>query len=283
MRVDWCGDEPAHPMTETRPNKLCLWRDSVLYLGDSFDPQMHRHHAVQCCIALEEPLEVRWEDGGAWHACHSAVIGANIPHSIKNPCGQLCILYLEKASSDYRSILDFRGVSAERGVRIDPLLSSTPVSRALREKLLRAMSTDLDPDAANDLRDACLQLLHGHISPATDLDPRLSALLATLHERPGESFAGDELARGVGLSQSRMQHLFKEQMGIPVRRYVLWMRLRHVLELAVAGESLTAAAHASGFSDLAHFTRTFRAMFGIKPSALLGGGAGLVPLLCERT
>ena len=110
----------------------------------------------------------------------------------------------------------------------------------------------------------------------------MSTLLRKLHERPGELFAGAELATLIGLSESRMQHVFKEQMGIPIRRYVLWMRLRHVLELALSGSSLTTAAHSSGFSDLAHFTRTFRATFGIKPSALLSGESGLVPLLCDR-
>ena len=269
-------------MTEDRPNKICLWRDGVLYLGESFDPEMHRHNAVQCCIALQGRLQIRWQKGDAWQTCYSAVIGANVSHSIANPEGPLCILYLEKASRDYRSILDFHGVSAERGIRIDPLVSSTPVSGTLREALLAAMSADLSPAAANELRRSCLRLLHGHISPPKDLDPRMSTLLARLHERPGLAFSGAELANLIGLSESRMQHVFKDQVGIPIRRYVLWMRLRNVLELALAGSSLTTAAHASGFSDLAHFTRTFRATFGIKPSALLSGGSGLVPLFCER-
>ena len=268
-------------MSETLPNKICLWRDSILYLGDSFDPLMHRHHAVQCCIALEGQLRVRWNEDEAWTACYSAVIGANIPHSIANPEGPLCILYLEKASNDYRSILDSHGVSGKLGVRVDPLVQKTPTSRALLEVLVTAMSTQLEESGAKELRQACLRLLRAHISPAKDLDPRVSELLAELHESPGRLFSGRELASLVGLSESRMQHLFKQQTGIPIRRYVLWMRLRHVVELTVSGASLTTAAIESGFADLAHFTRTFRAMFGIKPSALLGGGSALVPLFCD--
>lgn len=267
---------------ESRPNQLCLWRDSVLYLGDSFDPEMHRHHAVQCCIALEGEMRIRLEKDGEWQSCYSAVIGANVSHSIANPDGALCILYLEKTSTDYRSILDFHGISGTRGTQIEPLVSSVPVSTALLASLIEARGTQLEPSSANDLRQACLGFLHGQLSPPKEVDRRISAVLANLHERPGRLLAGNELANVAGLSESRMQHLFKEQIGIPIRRYVLWMRLRHVVELAVSETTLTSAAHASGFSDLAHFTRTFRAMFGIKPSALLSGGTGLVPLLCDR-
>lgn len=35
-----------------------------------------------------------------------------------------------------------------------------------------------------------------------------------------------------------------------------------------SGSSLTEAAHAAGFADSAHFSRTFRRMFGVAPASL---------------
>lgn len=267
---------------DSRRNKLCLWRDCVLYLGDSFDPELHRHHAVQCCIALEGKLQIRSHQHEQFEECTSAVIGANVSHAIANPDGPLCIIYLEKNSSDYSSILDFHGMSTEQGLRADPLLFDTKFSGSLREALASAYESSLDPTEANDLGERCLQLFRGHLSSSSALDPRISSLLAILHERPDQPVSGNSLADQVGLSESRMQHLFKEHVGIPIRRYVLWMRLRNVIELALVDTPLTEAAHASGFSDSAHFSRTFRAMFGIKPSILLSGQARVVPLLCDR-
>ncbi len=269
-------------MSDSLPNKLCLWRYSVLYLGDSFDPQMHSHHAVQCCIALEGMLRIRWEGEDGWQSCQAAVIGSNVPHSITNPDGPLCLVYLEKASNSYRSILDYHCVSAGCTTRATPLILDKPVSRTLCETLLTAMSSELWSDRANELKRACLKLFHDQISEPQPLDHRISLLLNNLHEQPGRSFSGVELADLACLSESRMQHLFKQQIGIPIRRYILWVRLRHVLELALAGATLTTASHESGFSDSAHFTRTFKAMYGIAPSALLAGGAGLAHLFCER-
>ena len=49
----------------------------------------------------------------------------------------------------------------------------------------------------------------------------------------------------------------------------LWLRLRRAVELLASAGSLTEAAHDAGFSDSAHLSRTFRKMFGVKPSLLL--------------
>ena len=82
------------------------------------------------------------------------------------------------------------------------------------------------------------------------------------------SVSGTELAAQLGLSASRLTHLFTEQVGIPLRRYVLWSRLRAAITRVQAGDDLTGAAHGAGFADSAHLTRTTREMFGLPPSVL---------------
>ena len=85
-----------------------------------------------------------------------------------------------------------------------------------------------------------------------------------------------ELARGVGLSSERLRHLFKEQMGLPMRRYVQWLRLLRALTQALGGASMTQAAVDAGFADAAHLTRTSRRMFGLPPTAFAPADAILV-------
>jgi AraC-like DNA-binding protein len=79
---------------------------------------------------------------------------------------------------------------------------------------------------------------------------------------------GTEVAAAVGVSVSRLTHLFTEQVGIPLRRYVLWLRLRMAITEVLGGADLTDAAHSAGFADSAHLTRTCRDMFGLPPSVL---------------
>jgi AraC-like DNA-binding protein len=75
------------------------------------------------------------------------------------------------------------------------------------------------------------------------------------------------LADTVCLSESRLVHLFKEQVGIPTRQYALWNRL--LTAITKLGQyNLTEAAHAAGFTDSAHFSKTFSRMFGVSPSLL---------------
>jgi len=60
------------------------------------------------------------------------------------------------------------------------------------------------------------------------------------------------------------------EAGLPFRRYVLWGKLSGAMAAFGRGATLSAAAHAAGFADSAHLTRTWRAMFGITPSTMVG-------------
>src|SRR5262249_33439682 len=74
---------------------------------------------------------------------------------------------------------------------------------------------------------------------------------------------------GMGcLSPSRFMHAFTESVGVPVRPYILWLRLQRAACDLTEGASATSAAHRAGFSDSAHLTRTFRRMLGATPSEL---------------
>ncbi|MEJ0022042.1 MAG: helix-turn-helix domain-containing protein [Alphaproteobacteria bacterium] len=77
-----------------------------------------------------------------------------------------------------------------------------------------------------------------------------------------------EAAKQVGLSNARASHLFVEQTGLAFRTYLLWLRLIRAVDRYSAGASLTDAAHEAGFSDSAHFSRTFRRMFGLSAASL---------------
>ncbi len=90
------------------------------------------------------------------------------------------------------------------------------------------------------------------------------------------------LAQAVHRSPSRLAHRFREATGVPLRRYVLWCRVRAAMEMAMRGSNLTEAAHVAGFADSAHLSRTFRAMFGIAPSFMFEHGR-LGVTFCEAT
>jgi AraC-like DNA-binding protein len=102
------------------------------------------------------------------------------------------------------------------------------------------------------------------------IHPGVRRVLSHLHE-PRAAFDGlslKELAEIARLSPSRFMHAFTESVGIPVRPYILWIRLQRGACDLMDGASVTNAAHRAGFSDAAHMTRTFRRMLGATPSDL---------------
>lgn len=77
-----------------------------------------------------------------------------------------------------------------------------------------------------------------------------------------------EVAHGIGLSESRVTHLVGAQFGAPPSTWRRWLRLRDAVDRVAAGASVTEAAHAAGFADSSHMSRTCRTTLGLPPSAL---------------
>jgi AraC-like DNA-binding protein len=113
--------------------------------------------------------------------------------------------------------------------------------------------------------------LTGMVERPEPLDQRVTEAVQLIHGAAEKRLTASEIADKVCLSESRLVHLFSAQIGIPLRRYMLWSRLIDAVQEILHGSSFTAAAHMSGFSDSAHLSRTFRRMFGLTLSNLVGG------------
>jgi AraC-like DNA-binding protein len=94
-------------------------------------------------------------------------------------------------------------------------------------------------------------------------DPRLERALSALDSLLNRKVAASALAAEANLSLSQLQRLFASQLGLPIRRLVLWRRLRLSMVLILAGNSVTQAAHEAGFADSAHFSRSLKKLFGV--------------------
>jgi AraC-like DNA-binding protein len=102
------------------------------------------------------------------------------------------------------------------------------------------------------------------------MHPKVNRVLKHLRARlgKGEDFSLKTLAAVSGLSRSRLMHVFTESVGVPLRPYILWLRLQRGSCELMNGATATEAAHVAGFSDAAHLTRTFRRMLGTTPTDL---------------
>jgi len=89
------------------------------------------------------------------------------------------------------------------------------------------------------------------------------------------------LARVAHLSPSRLLHVFTASLGVPIRPYILRLRIQLASSELVRGARVAAAAQRAGFADAAHLAGTFRRMLGATPTETAGRGASRTVTISE--
>jgi len=247
--------------------RIVMWEGASLWIvdaaqakrGETGRADFHSHHAIQISLALGGwfRLDTQGEHVGG----EAAAIAADTQHVIDAE-GLTGIIFVEPESEAGRAIA--RRLFGERElVAVEPEIIGN-----LRDRLADAYQSPVRDDGRLVAlgRELVSALSAG--AAATETDPRIRKVIAWAVEHIDQPIGlSDALAVG-GLSASRLRHLFVEQTGLPFKTYLLWLRLTRAVEGVAAGASLTQAAHEAGFSDSAHFSRTFRRMFGVPPAAL---------------
>jgi AraC-like DNA-binding protein len=93
----------------------------------------------------------------------------------------------------------------------------------------------------------------------------------------------EDIAQGVGLSKRQLERIFRKVVGKSIQEFSRDLRVFYGLWLlANSDKTITAVATESGFSDISHFNRLFRATFGCAPSTLRREGADAMKLTIQR-
>jgi len=242
--------------------RLYFWRHRALYVGPGLPASVHAHHAVQVFVPLSGGIRLRTGLGARWRLFEGAVVPSNQPHESDVPVDLIATLWLEPDWTE-----------ARYGVRPRSDIPILPVSRSCLQRIVPRLVAcwrgGLDARRVGAVMDDVEAALAREWHPAPTGDPRVARARAILDSLPERRVTAQELAGAVSLSASRLTHLYSAQTRMPPRRYLVWLRLLDSVQELARGASLTQAAHAVGFSDAAHLSRTFRRMLGFTPSAAL--------------
>lgn len=92
-------------------------------------------------------------------------------------------------------------------------------------------------------------------------------IIDLMEGRIEEPLALPRISSIAGLSLRQIERLFKQQVGMPPIRFYTRLRLRHARRLLHHSDmSILEVAIASGFRTTEHFSRSFRAEFGLPPT-----------------
>ena len=243
------------------------WDGGCLLIGNAAGVvPIHAHYGIQIAFGSERGVLLRTSDTDDWTEYFGALVPSRQPHSFDaSPVRFWAVMFVEPETREGRALAQLHGNRSIVEIPEAVLASAaTELFSAWRE----ARSKVAVIEAARRV----IHAIVGDIEPTTISDERILRAVAYIRAHPGSNLSLEEVAAEACLSPSRFRHLFVEQTGMALRPYILWRRFLHVWELLMAGESLSAAAHAAGFADAAHLTRTSRRMFGFPPSALQMNG-----------
>ncbi len=99
-------------------------------------------------------------------------------------------------------------------------------------------------------------------------DEHVGRALATLHERPGQAWSLDDLAKEAGLSRSMLAERFAHYVGVPPMKYLAQWRMQLAASL-LTGSTMGIAeiAERVGYGSEAALSRAFKRLVGVAPSA----------------
>lgn len=232
--------------------KFGMVQGSAYYIGSDIQTAEHAHHALELVFALDKPFNLTTKEK-TFKNVYGIIVKPNIAHRFIGRKSDYLFIFLEPELLQARQILDHFPMSSP-GVRELPLMDGPPGEREIFN--FNFLKSTLGIPVST--------------TPAKKIDdPRLEKITAFIADNldAGKIKSG-ELAARIHLSESRFLHLFKEKLNLPVRKYILWLRLQKALMFISRGADFTESTHKAGFSDSAHFSRTFFKMFGVTPSSL---------------
>ena len=230
--------------------------ERIVYDGQLGKLQQHSHATLALLLGVERPFTLVTEVGTS--SCSVAIVPAGVEHELDFFGARAVVVYVEPHDASYAG---YHRAAA----------GTCPFIATLSAPWLTAITAWSERQHCEQLLACAAEVFR---APRAAVDRRVRELAASFNR--GELLDAEmpEMAASIGLSSSRLVHLIKSELGVGVRRLKQHYRFKLVARAAAEGQNLTAAAHAAGFADSGHFSRTFLETFGLSPSKVLLRGVG---------
>lgn len=243
-------------------NHLIIWKETSLFIGsNNTSISEHRHPMIQLIICINDLF--LWKDTHSnWIKKKALLVAPNQTHECNASGKEILIIGVDPESIFgqfitnhhllHEPIIDFPSANLEK-------LDIDQITRQIENNNLVELY-------------GSIKLLFGYKPnkyPLKETDQRIKKVLDFIKNNIHTQITTEILMKVSNLSESRLLHLFKQEMGLPIRNYILWHRLQLAFKELSKGHSLTKVAYITGFSDQSHLTRTFVKVIGATPSSLL--------------
>lgn len=258
--------------TSSLSSKLFLWDKRTLYIGPLPDPISLSQGASTLLVSLNGDFHFKTKDMETLIATSSLLIPAGLNIHVDTGDKIIANCNLDPLCEDFFYLSkSMNQIESNAFINLEKLNDFKATYQKFREEPYTSDS------AYKCLDNLFLSSLPDDIEGATKFstDQRIIDVVELIKEKVDDNLSVETLAAKVGLSEPRLMQLFKEKTGVPIRRYRLWHRLYTTSQNLAKGYSLTDAALLAGFTDSAHFSKTFKDMLGMSPTRILGQPNGI--------
>jgi len=250
MAAEVTGDTPARPQVQ---GTLFLWPDHWQVVGQLIANRPHRHISASLLVGLDRPFRLQVD--GQWRLTRAALVAPDVVQALDPGMASMWIAQLDPDSDHWRALVPVAG-------------SASSVDLDLGDGWFTAVQGQ---DCAGVA--ACLEALVSATGRApVPLDARVRRVCDVLRRELPDRLDVGALAAEVGLSASRLTHLFRQQTGVPLRRFLLHLKMNRALAFWRPDRPVSHLAMEAGFYDQPHLVRTARNMFDALPSEYVSGG-----------
>ncbi|MEK4519340.1 AraC family transcriptional regulator [Paenibacillus sp. FSL H8-0122] len=226
----------------------------LMVVSDSIDAEEHRHSFVQVTISLTGEFDI--EVAGQSLRCLGIVINSSVIHRLKEAGHPLMLLLIDSASDMAAS---FSRMLEGQQFHVFP----HELIKSIREFVRNEYAGIKDPDSYRSFLGQLLRLLGVEQVNTAIVDSRIREFIQLIKDCTDSEHSVSQYARQLGLSNSRLSHLFKENTGISLSGYMVLHKLQKAVYLIFAGLSITDAAMAAGFDSPSHLAATSKQLLGM--------------------
>jgi AraC-like DNA-binding protein len=219
--------------------------DKGLYIFelDNIETEFHSHPTVEIVIAKKGTFNLS-TDKAEYQNLKFAVIAANQKHKLSSTNCRQKIIMIEHHNRMVSEYLSLDNITLKNGYYFQTLeyKKKDTVDKIVKEIKDNKSVLEYDhriTDTINYL--SCNDLEYGLM---------IKTLQSVTH-----------------LSESRLSHLFKASIGISLKKYLIWSKLKSTIKLHLNTQSdMFSSLVKNGFYDQPHFSRSFKNWLGVNPS-----------------
>ena len=240
-------------------NYIIKYGRNFMAISSSIEADYHKHWLLQMFLGSHKELNI--EVNGKCIVCDSILVNMDTLHRFDTEGEHHLTLLVDPTTKLGHAM---RGLLMDQPFYIFPHEKNIVMQQAFKN-VIEQNSHEAILSFAQSIT---FQFIYSNMKI---FDDRVMKLLNLLDDcvYENEFHQIKYFSEKVGLSESRLAHLFKEETGIPLKSYIVLHKLQRAYESIFNGENITTSALNAGFDSPSHLAYTNKMMTGMSATNII--------------